>query len=124
MIKPLSYDFLDTAGLITNTDYRQELVIRNGAGEILDLTGWEARMQIRTAPGGTLVAEFSTADGSITLSDADPNLVITKGRADTNYSDGYFYYDLRLDNGAVPSLQNIYIRGRIDVIKNITDLIT
>jgi hypothetical protein len=123
-IKPLSIDFLDVDGLITNTDYRQELCLRDETGEVIDLTTWAARMQVRVTPGGALIAEFNSADGSIILSDDDPNIVLVKTRNQTNFTDGYFYYDLRLDNGGSPSKQQLYIRGRIDIIKNITDLIT
>lgn len=40
----------------------------DGNGNPVDLTGWSARMQVRTGHGGTLLLDLSTANGKITLS--------------------------------------------------------
>lgn len=118
-IQPLQFDFLDTFGIIANTDYRQELCLRQSDDTIIDMTTYEAKMQIRQAAGTHVIIEFSSDDGSIILSDEDPNIVLVKDLSDTDIQSGEYQYDLRLQNPE--SKQNIYLRGRIDIIANITE---
>lgn len=60
-----SYDILIEQGSVFTLD----LIYRDGTGVPIDLTGWEARMQIRqkyASPDPSLVS-LSTTDGSIVL---------------------------------------------------------
>lgn len=118
-VVPLEYNFLDRDGIIANTDYRQEMCLRLSDDTVIDMTTYSAKMQVRQSAGTTVIVEFSSADSSIVLSDSDPNIVLVKNLSDMNLTPGEYQYDLRLQDP--DSKQNIFIKGRIDILANITD---
>ncbi len=120
-IAPLEFNFIGDQSMISETDYRQEITIRDSADDIIDMsTGWAGKLQIRD-DSDTLILEFDSAGASMELSGGDPNLVLIASRTDTNIAAGRYNYDLRLSDNT--SDQQIYIRGSFHVIKSITDVI-
>lgn len=43
------------------------LTWKTAAGDLVDVTGWSAAMQVRTEPGGALLASLSSDSGEIVL---------------------------------------------------------
>jgi hypothetical protein len=74
----------------------------------MDLTGWTARMQVRTAYGapGTPQFEFTSAGGDLVITPLLGKIVLTINPTDTDpitapSTGRVFYYDLEIVNGAV-----------------------
>jgi hypothetical protein len=79
---------------------------KDSTGELIDLTGYEARMQVRkTHKSATAILDLTSTGGDITLSDgaAFPNIVVEASATDTAdivASDlGAAVYDLELEDG-------------------------
>ena len=58
------------------------------------LSGFTAKVQVRDAPMGNIICEFSSALGNITITGQD--LVISIASQDTEYKPGLYKYDLQL----------------------------
>lgn len=73
---------------------------KNTAGTPINLTGYTAKMQVRTTPSAaSAVLTLSTAAGSIVLGGALGTITLTASAATMNM-DGYNYvYDLELTSG-------------------------
>lgn len=77
--------------------------VLDSAGNPFPMTGWGARAQVRTAPGGALLHEWSTSGGNATVSDGTVVL-------DVADSEGWTF------RGGVYDLQLIDPDGHHDVI--------
>lgn len=94
------------AGIVALTidqgaDLDRLLTWTDSDGTPIDLTGWAARMEIRSKPGGSLYAAFDTDDGSIVLGDAAGTIRITASAATTSaWTWARGVYDLELTDGA------------------------
>lgn len=69
----------------------------NAAGTAYDLTGWTAKMEIRTAAGGTLLQTLQTSDSTIVLGGVAGTIRLVVGSAVTvlwTWASGV--YDLEL----------------------------
>lgn len=82
--------------------------------------GWSARMQCRDRPGGRLMTEFATADGSIVLGATDGTIRLVKSSAATDWP-GWRHgvYDLVLTDPAGEELEPLLI-GTYDVVDAVT----
>lgn len=91
---------------------------KNTSGTPIDLTGYTAKMQVRTTPAAaSAVLTLSTAAGSIVLGGALGTITLT-GQASAMNMDGYNYvYDLELTSsgGAVTRLVmgNFTVRAEV-----------
>jgi hypothetical protein len=121
MIRPAQFDFLDTYGIITNTDWSLSICLRDAEGDVMDLTTWEGRMEVKDKSGNTIIM-FDSTLGTMVLGDTDPNILLTADINQTNVTPGLHSYDLRLLND--DDKQYIYLRGRFDILKNLTSAIT
>lgn len=124
MIRPAEYDILDTQGVITNTDYTQPITLYDGVGTPIDLTTWKGRMQVKLSPSDPAIITFDSEQGTMILGDSVNNITLKLTRQQTDVPAGRYLYDMRLQNDEIEEQQNIYIRGRFDIIANITDTIT
>lgn len=59
------------------------------------LVGFDAKIQVRDAPMGNVICEFSTDSGSINISGQD--LIVSIQNEDTEYKVGVYKYDLELN---------------------------
>jgi len=67
----------------------------------VNLTGFSAHMQVRDRAGGTLLADFSTAGGQITLGGIAGTITLTvPASATAAYGFDSGTYDLRMTDGA------------------------
>lgn len=72
---PARRDFIIPKG----TDWSRLLEFRqtSATGAVTVLTGYTARMQIRTAAGGTMLEELTTENGGISISGAAGQITLT-----------------------------------------------
>ena len=88
----------------------------DGAG--VDLSGYSARMQLRSSvSSSTVVLELSTANSRIAIDTANSQIVLAIASADTENLTGTGVYDLELFNGA---LVERLIEGSYTVIAQVT----
>lgn len=80
--------------------FNRVITWKNTAGSPINLTGYTAKMQVRTSPAAaTAVLTLSTAAGSIVLGGALGTVTLTAA-ASLMTMDGYNYvYDLELTSG-------------------------
>lgn len=103
------------------TFYR-ELIYRDSAGAVVDLSTYTARMKIRLhKDSGDVLASWSTTT-EITLAATAPNIIISVTAAATAALDwsGLAYYDLELDDGAGTPAVTRLIEGRIELSKEVS----
>jgi hypothetical protein len=85
----------------------------------VDMTGWTARMQIRTdAASADVVIELNTENGRISLTELPGWAVLRLNQKDTNLPSTRYAYDLVVDDG-----QSTFplIRGRVAVKGGVTE---
>ena len=76
------------------------ITYRDTAGALVDLTGYTAKMDIRTAVGGSLIKTISTASGGITLGGAAGTITLAISATDTAAITSNGVYDLELTSGS------------------------
>lgn len=101
------------------------LTYKTDAGVPIDITGWTARMQIRSRAGGTLYATLATAgtvDGTITLGGTAGTIRLLVAAGVTSlwtFRSGY--YDLELTNPAIdPALVRRLLHGPFVLSREVT----
>ncbi len=73
---------------------------RDTVGQIVDLTGYTAKMQIRDRKGGELLVELTTENGRIVLGGAAGTILLTLDHATTAAMRRGGVYDLELTSSA------------------------
>jgi len=113
MIVIAEYDFIIRRG----QDVSETFILRDSAGDPINLTGWDVYSQIRDEQhsGSDLIADFTVTipdptDGTIILSLTD-----TETRAITNEAG---YYDILYVNDS--AVDTYYIKGKITFTDGIT----
>ena len=107
---------MDESGNITctnNATFYLYTIFEDENGNLINLTGFTAKMQVRTAKCdqtcSELIIEFSTTNGRIILGGAAGTIIITATTADMLLLPaGQYYYDFILDTGSV---EEIYFKG-------------
>lgn len=86
----------------------------------INLTGYTARMQVRPAPGGTLILDLTTSNGKIVITDAaQGKLKLLVEASETNsVPPGVYRYDLELQSPA--NVVTRYLEGQVRVKEQIT----
>jgi Big-like domain-containing protein len=101
--------------------FRRTITYLQASGEPRDLTGYTARMQIKTAAGGTLLYELTTGNGRIVID--GPNGRISMEILDTDTS-GFTWtkgvYDLEIISAeATPTVTRL-VEGKVTVTPEVT----
>lgn len=80
--------------------FSQHLVWRDSEDDLIDLTGYTARMQIRPKPAGAVILELTDVNGRIVLGGTAGTIDLSITAADTStLPSGTYVYDLELVNG-------------------------
>jgi hypothetical protein len=78
------------------------LTYKDQRGYVIDLSGYSARMQLRTsAASNTVVLDLTTANGRIAIDGTAGKISLLIAAADTAGLSGTGVYDLELVNGAI-----------------------
>ena len=92
------YDIL----ILQGETFQKKITWKDSSGNEIDLTGYSAKMQIRTAvTGGTIITELSTENGKIVI--AGTLLTLTISSTDTalmSFTETA-YYDLEITKDTV-----------------------
>lgn len=83
----------------------------------MNLTGYTAKMQVRSTPTGAVVLELSTANGRIALGGSAGTITITAAASVMNMTADLYQYDLELTNGSVVTR---LVQGSFEVRDEIT----
>lgn len=84
----------------------------------IDLTGWEARMQLRrTIASPTIEFSLTTDNGRLSLGGVNGTVTMAISAIDTATLSGRYFYDLELVNGAQVVR---YLQGKIDINPEVT----
>jgi hypothetical protein len=83
----------------------------------LSLAGKQAKCQVREEPGGTVILEFSTSNGRISITGGD-TLVLSCSAADFVLNAGCYHYDIQVFT-SVSDVATL-IEGSFTVIDQIT----
>jgi hypothetical protein len=77
------------------------LTYKDSSGALVNLTGYTARMAVRTVPAADTVAlSLTTENGRVTLGGAAGTITLNVAAADmVNVDDGQYVYDLELVQG-------------------------
>jgi len=121
-IIPDQFDLVQDYGIRTGTNWSLYITLKDSAGDIVDLIGYKARMQIRKSKIAPPIITFDSETGGIVLGDSDDNIAIVGTPDKTDVQPGCYDYDLRMESDE--NKQHIYIYGRIDIVQSVTDIIT
>lgn len=84
----------------------------------IDLTGYDARMQIRSTLGNTLIADLTSGNGGITITPLTGQIdLLLTPTATAALAAGTYRYDLEVFDG---TRVDKYLRGTIQVIGETT----
>ena len=109
------YDFTLDAGADTTVQF----TYKDSSGAAIDLTGYSAAMELRSAPGGTLALTLSTANSKIALGGAAGTVTCTFSDTDSSLLTLPEYaYDIELTDGS--SLVTRLVQGTITVSPEVT----
>lgn len=115
---PDTYNFPNHRRGDTFNGYQFEI---NQNGDPVDLTGADIKIQFRTTPESrNVVLEWSTEDGSITISGAESNVInmgIKEG-SEMDVAPGTYKYDIHvlLSSGVT----NTYVKGSMKITNDIS----
>jgi len=109
------YDFTLDAGADTVVTY----TYKDAAGQLINLTGYSAKMELRSAPGGTLGLQLSTSNGKIALGGAAGTVTVTFSDTDSiTLTLPSYAYDLELTSGG--GLITRLVQGTVTVSPEVT----
>lgn len=111
------YDFEIEQGV----DEDKPLIWRDGAGNLVNLTGYTARMQLRTSvSSGTVLLDLTTENGGITLGGATGEITLHFTEENTSPLSKGGVYDLEMIiAGKVKRLVGGYISISKEVTRNV-----
>jgi len=91
---------------------------RDSAGDLINLTGYTARMDLRRKPtDAASLLSLTTANSRITLGGAAGTITLLVSAADTALLSGTYVYDLELVNGSVVKR---LLQGQIEIDLEVT----
>lgn len=72
-----------------------------GGGSPIDVTGYDARMKIKSAPGGTEIASFTVANSRVTIGTTNGLITFSMSATDSAaLTAGDYQYDIEVINAA------------------------
>jgi hypothetical protein len=78
-MKPARLDFVARRG----KPFHARLTYRHENGDPIKMAGWSGRLQVRRYPGAPVIAEISTAAGTMTLDDENGEIELRLPEEDT-----------------------------------------
>jgi len=120
------YDFQNTArrraACEQGASFRRKLTLKTDDGDRVDLTGYLARMQVRSSLEATaVIVELTSANGRIEIDGADGEILLKLTAAETAaLPSGAYLYDLELVSSSDPDDVQRLIEGRFVVSRNVT----
>lgn len=86
-----------------------------------DLSGYTARMTVKTRVGGDVLAAYTSADGDIVLDNTAKTITLTLPATDTAaYEWTRGVYDLELVSGASPAVVTPLLKGSVKIAREVT----
>ena len=120
-MQPLKHNFAAKAG----TTFRRVLIFKDEDDHLIDMTGWTARMQLRTAidATGAPAVDVNTTNGGITIRPTHGEITIlisdtVMSAANTTGSPITYYYDLEVVNSLGEVDSPLY--GKIKIAPEVT----
>jgi len=115
------YDFIDDQAIEQGTTWARQFIWKDSEGTPVDLSGYTARMQLRTnvAATGEPLLELSTENGGITLGGIAGTVDIVAAAEQTaamTVLSGVYDLELVSDQGIVTRL----LQGRFKVSREVT----
>lgn len=99
--------------------FERLLTIKDSNGDLLDLTGYTARMQVRPeVESDSILVELTTENGRITLGDAAGTVSLYIAASDTAALDKSGFYDLEII--AVDGTVSRILKGKFDLDPEVT----
>ncbi len=97
--------------------FDEQLLFTNDAGDVIDLTGCQAQMQIRNRIDNTLISDISTTNNGMVITPGEGriNFSLTPTQTESIIADTY-NYGFRLTNTA---RKDVYLRGTLKVFRAI-----
>ena len=103
------------------SDYGLDIVYKDGDGDLIDLTSYGARMDIKDSPDSDAITSLTNTNGGLiihTIATSSPNIQISMTAGATAALDfDNEFYDLEVFSGI--SVSKV-LRGRVKLIKEIT----
>lgn len=98
------------------------ITYQDSDGAAYNLTGYGARMMIKSAPGGTLLASSAAGEITITLGGAAGTVTATITATETgSWTAGEYVYDLYLDpSGSAGAASIRLLQGNVIVTPTVT----
>lgn len=106
--------------------FQQTLYWKGSDGALIDLTGYSARMQVRSqvavpSPQVAVTLELTTENGRIALGGSAGTISLTvKSTATAAVSAGTYYYDLELISNDSPQVVTRLVQGEFVVVGEVT----
>lgn len=111
---PGNYDFTIYQG----SSFSKVITWRDGANNVMNLTGYTARMQIRQRLTGDILIELTTANGRISLGGTAGTITLEISAADTSAITLDGVYDLELVSGS--GIVSRLLQGSVTLSKEVT----
>jgi len=106
--------------IIQGETWKLTMTLTNDDGTVIDLTGYQIKMQIRKDYNDVLYQELSSNDSTIDLSDASQGIVYFN--LDSTQTAGYdfdiAYYDIKFIS--TDDIVRYYIKGAVQLNRSIT----
>lgn len=118
------YDFQNTArkrsACEQGATFKRKLTLKDDSGDLIDLSGYTARMQVRATFEATAVlVQLTTENGRIEISGPEGEILLLLSPSETAaIASGSYVYDLEVVSGS-GDVQRL-IEGRFVVSRNVT----
>lgn len=112
-VKPGSYDFTIYQG----ATFSRVLTWKDDSDNLINLTGYTARMQIRQRVGGDVLTTLTTENGGITLGGAAGTITLTISATNTAAITMDGVYDLEMVSGSTVTR---LLQGSVTLSKEVT----
>ena len=95
-----------------------DVIFKDDAGVVIDITGYACKMHIRRTKTGSLEQELTSTNSTIVLTPAEGKLTFTLSNTVTSSLSGQYVYDIELtsDTGFVTRL----LQGKIIIDAEVT----
>jgi hypothetical protein len=117
-MEPATYNLT----LYQGATWSREMTLKDGSGNVVDLSHYSARMTIRPTPIDSAIVQLtSSAGGGIVLAATSPNIVVTVSARQTAVMSfiSPAYYDLELVSSDGITVDRL-LMGRVTLSREVT----